>query len=579
MTDAELNEMLEPLRTFHTDLRHIEVKRSETDLPRTLWQSVSALANTPGGGTIILGIDESSGFGITGVRNAAKLQSDLGTLCTDMTPQVRAAIEPHVIEGKTVLVAEIPETDRVQKPCYLTAKGYTNGAFIRVADGDRKLTTYEVHMMLASHGQPKDDLEPVSGAGREDLDPELVAGLLARLRETNGSIFNRLDDEVALRTLKVMVRDDGQWVPSLGGLLALGKYPQQFFPALGVTFVVYPTPVLGEPGPGGVRFLDNRRFDGPISRMIGPILDALRRNMKRRAIVHGLYREDMWEYPEEAVRESVVNALVHRDLSAEARSTPVQIQMFPERLVILNPGGLFGAVTVEDLGKIGISSARNSSMLKILEDTPAGADNRVVCENRGSGIGAMLAALRRAGMDLPQFEDRISVFMLTFPNETLLDDDTVRWLQSIIHLELSDAQRMALAVMRRGNEVDNADYRRLTGLDSQDARRDLRALAASGMVEQVGGGRWTRYRLAPSAKVTNSAPTGGGMRRDRRPEITSLLRERGELSRAEIAKILGLSDAGVARWLRILRDQKVVTTTNPKPRARGTRYRLLNITQ
>ena len=92
----------------------------------------------------------------------------------------------------------------------------------------------------------------------------------------------------------------------------------------------------------------------------------LQRNMKRRSIVRGLFREDLWEYPETAIREALVNALAHRDLSPAARGTPVQIQMFPDRLEIVNPGGLYGAVTVDQLGQEGISSARNQLLMRLL---------------------------------------------------------------------------------------------------------------------------------------------------------------------------------------------------------------------
>ena len=135
---------------------------------------------------------------------------------------------------------------------------------------------------------------------------------------------------------------------SLGGLLALGSYPQEHFPQLMVTFVHYPTEI----GPqASERFLDNVTLEGPIPVMVRDTLAAIRRNMSRRAIIGGAGRRDVWEYPETALREAVVNALVHRDLSSGARGTQVQIEMYPDRLVIRNPGGLFGPVTVDNLAK------------------------------------------------------------------------------------------------------------------------------------------------------------------------------------------------------------------------------------
>jgi ATP-dependent DNA helicase RecG len=577
VTTEELLELIGSLRALATDSLHVEAKRAEHALPARLWETLSAFSNTPGGGVLILGLDETSGFATIGVRNPKKIQQDLASLCGEMEPPLRPPIELHRVEGRLLVVAEIPEIEIGQKPCYYRGAGLTNGAFIRVADGDRRLSPYEVQVMLASRGQPREDETLVVDATAGDLDPDLVAGLLARVRRAGESVFRRLSDEEALRTLKVLVRREDRWVPSLAGLLALGRHPQQFFPALGVTFVAYPTPRIGEPGPGGERFLDNRRFEGPIPGLIRPVLDGLYRNMKHRTVVRGLFREDLWEYPETAIREAVVNALGHRDLSPMARGTPVQIQMFPDRLVITNPGGLYGPVTVERLGEEGISATRNQVLMKILEDVTVPGEGRGICENRGSGIGAMLAALRQAGMSPPQFEDRIATFQVTFPNHTLLDEDTLRWLERAGGGDLTDSQRMGLALMRRGETLTNSLYRQLTGLDSRIVTRELGDLVSRGLAEQTGTRRWASYRLASRlARLAEEAerPPARRQRRDRRPEIQALLRERGELPRAEIARALGLSNAAARKWLAILREEGVVELTTESPRAPGARYRL-----
>lgn len=522
---------------------------------------------------MVLGLDEAAGFAVTGVGNPKKVMQDLASEFDRMEPPVRASIELHQVEGVTLVVVEIPEAELGQKPVHYRGAGLTNGAFIRVADGDRKLSQYEVQVMLASRGQPREDESPVPEASMEDLDPDLVGGLLERLRRMERSIFRQRTDEAALRTLKVLVPHEEWWVPSLGGLLALGNYPQQFFPELGVTFVVYPTPNLGEPGPRGERFLDQGRFDGPIPRVLERVLKALQRNMKRRAVVRGLFREDLWEYPETALREALVNAVVHRDLSALARGTPVQVRMFPDRLEIVNPGGLYGPVTVDRLGEEGISSSRNQVLMKLLEDTPVPGRNEVVCENRGSGIGAMLAALRQAGMSPPHFADRIATFQVTFPNHTLLDGDTLRWLETVGAFDLTDSQRMALALLKRGEEVTNASYRQISGLDSRVVTRELGDLVHRGMVDQAGTGRWTTYRLAsaPASAIRNVARR---RRADRRSEIVALLRQSGELSRADVARRLGVSDETAGRWLGKLRGERTVELTTRSSRDPNARYRL-----
>jgi ATP-dependent DNA helicase RecG len=419
MTDAELQESIQALQRFNADFTHIEAKEAKTDLPKHIWQTVSAFSNTPKGGTLILGVAERQRFQVMGVRNSAKLQHDLASLCsTEMEPPIRPTIELHHVNGKHIVTAAFPELPSQQKPCFFKAAGYTNGAYIRVADGDRKLTSYEVQMMLSARSQPTDDQQAVTEAGVEHLQPRLVKGLLARLRKRPGTPFARESDANSLKQLRVLVPFRGRLVCSLGGLLALGKHPQQFFPALGLTFVVYPGEDVGEPGANQERFLDNERIEGAIPDMLGPALTMLERNIKRRSVVRGLYREDISEYPSTAVREAIINALVHRDLSSASRGTPVQVHLFRNRLVIHNPGGLYGSVTVDSLGQ-GISASRNTRLLRVLEDVTPVGERRAVCENRGSGIGAMVHALRQSGLPAPVFEDKISTFRVTFLNTPL----------------------------------------------------------------------------------------------------------------------------------------------------------------
>jgi ATP-dependent DNA helicase RecG len=565
MIKEELTELIEVMRTAETDLSHVEAKRAERDLPKRIWETLSAFANTVGGGVIIFGLDEQQEFKATGVKDPKKLQQDLSSICSEMEPPLRPTISIHRIEGRSILVAEIPELDRSQKPCFYKAAGLTNGAFIRVGDGDRKLTSYEVQMLLANRGQPSEDAFVVDAAGLDALDPQLVSSLLTRLRDSESSHFRILDDKGALATVGAVKRVGSKLHPTLAGLLALGRQPQQFFPALRVTFVVYPTPRIGEPGPDGERFLDDQQINGPIPRTVGAVLDSLKRNMVRRAIIRGVGRDERWEYPELALREAVVNALVHRDLSAAARGTPVQVQMFPDRLQIMNPGGLFGPVTLSRLGEEGISAARNQTLMKLLEDIQVPGEKLAVCENRGSGIGAMMASLRLAGMSPPIFDDRLSSFAVTFPNHTLLDEATVTWLAQIGD-QLTDTQRLALALMRHGIELNNQVLRQRTGLDSRVATRELQELVQRGLIRRNGTRRWTSYSLA----FTNTK----NRRRDRRREIIGLLETSKELSANELAEMLGLTPVAVRFWLARMRKERTIEPTASSPRSPNTRYRL-----
>ncbi|GGP43779.1 hypothetical protein GCM10010185_14340 [Saccharothrix coeruleofusca] len=572
MLDSELAEIVENLRVLGADVADIEVKRAERKLPASVRETLSAFANTRGG-VLILGLDEATGFAATGVQEAAKVAADLASWCsTEMEPPLRPLINVHSFEGVDLVVAEIAELEAAIKPCFYRGAGITQGSYVRVGDGDRKLSSYEVQMLLTKRGQPRDDLEPVPGTSVQDLDRRLVAELLARLRVSRPYAFSELDETTALRRARVLVQDgSGELVVSLGGLLALGTYPQEHFPQLMLSFVHYPT-VDGADVVSGQRFLDNVMLEGPIPVIVRDTLAALRRNMSRRAVVIGAGRQDVWEYPETALREAIVNALVHRDLSSASRGAQVQVEMYPDRLVVRNPGGLYGPVTVDQLGDEAVSSARNSMLIQVLEDVPVPGGTRTVCENRGSGIRTMVKALREARMSAPEFVDRISYFSVTFPNHTLLGDEVVAWINSLGEHGLSDSQCVALALLRDGKLLDNQTYRAAAGLDSQVARAELRDLVARELVVQHGGRRWTRYALAP-ALVANTRTAGLGARRaDRREQLLDILGD-GQLSRAELVERSGLTAPAVTRWLRLMRKEGLVEVTEESIRSPHLRYR------
>src|ERR1700722_17796653 len=109
MLDAELVEITANLRVLGADITDVEVKNSQGGLPKSLRETLSAFSNTRGG-IVILGLDESQGFAPVGLRNPAKLASDMGAMCTsEMEPAVRPLIRIHQFEGEQVLVAEVPE--------------------------------------------------------------------------------------------------------------------------------------------------------------------------------------------------------------------------------------------------------------------------------------------------------------------------------------------------------------------------------------------------------------------------------------------------------------------------------------
>ncbi|HEX8391249.1 MAG TPA: ATP-binding protein [Longimicrobium sp.] len=574
MTRDELDEALTALRKHDSETPGIEAKRAQAELPRRVWETLSSFSNTPGGGVLLLGVDEEAGFSAAGVRDPAKLQADLGALCADqMEPPLRPLIQLWDVDGATIVSAEFPELPPDQKPCYYRGSGLPNGAFVRVGDGDRRLTPYEVQALFESRGQPHHDAEPLPGTGAGDLDPVLLEAMLQRFRERDGAPYREWSDEQLLRTLRILVPGaDGNLVASLAGWLCFAPYPQDRFPNLSVSFTRYPGLVAGEPGPGGERFLDNVKIEGALPVVVVEAMRTLKRNMQRRGIVQGLYREDLWEYPETVLREALVNALGHRDYSPQARGAQVHVQMFPDRLEFLSPGGLFGPVQPDQLGEVGVQSSRNAHLMRLLEELPPPGERRPLCENRGTGLASILDQLRRAGMSPPRFDVTLTRFRLVIPNHTLYDPQTLGWLEAVTsELPLAQSQRQALAYARHGASLTNPDYCRVTGVDSRVATRELAELVDHGVLRREGVGRWSTYMLAGQAAPR--APRDR-TRQDRGKQILVLLRDAGPLSARDIGERLGLSPSAVRYWLPRLRAEGIVVTTKRDATAPGMRYRL-----
>ena len=156
-------------------------------------------------------------------------------------------------------------------------------------------------------------------------------------------------------------------VPTVAGTITFSRFPQIYFPQLCITAVVIPGTEIGEVGADGERFIDNKRIQGSISNMLDEATAFVRKNSRTKTIIgsDGV-RHDRTEYPMTAVREAILNALVHRDYSIHTENTPISIEMYRDRMEIKSSGGLYGNFTVESLGK-SRPETRNAALANILE--------------------------------------------------------------------------------------------------------------------------------------------------------------------------------------------------------------------
>jgi len=483
--DADgLNRLVADLRSVRADTHSVEVKSAVGKLPKSLAETLSAFSNSAGG-TVILGLDEGTGFRPSPGFDALRTREALArAYADDIHPPVRTVIEILPFAGAQVVVTEVPEISPLSKPAYVRGRGEYQGSFIRGGDGDRKLSDYEVALLHANRGQPRDDREPVPGASIADLDDDAVSALLRRMRRRQPRAFRSVPDEVALRRLGVTVPESPgseRLVPSLAGLLTLGSYPQEFFPQLNVTFVVFPSEHPGVVPEGGPRFIDNRSLNGPVPWVVSDAVDAITRNMRLAGTVQGVGRQDVYEYPVEALREAIVNAIMHRDYSPPSRGAQVQVEMYPGRLVVRNPGGLFGPVAEGELGTEGVTSSRNPVLSALLQEVQLPDSDRVICENRGTGIPTMLEQLRLSGTASVKFANAISHFTVTFTRDEPSGDESRTGRDpSRAGGNLAGRPAQILALFTGSRNLAAADIAQATGLSKAMTNRYLARLVTDG---------------------------------------------------------------------------------------------------
>jgi ATP-dependent DNA helicase RecG len=583
----ETARLVEQMRRVGAELPWMEVKSASGGLPGSVVDSISAFANGSGG-TLLLGLNEADDFTPVDSFDPGAIRDALADACANkVDPPCRADVMIEEFEDARIVRLDVPELDPVQKPCFVKTRGTYGGSYIRGGDGDRRLNHYEVTQLLSNRTQPTHDRELVPDAEMGDLDQELVDRYLARVRRKSPRL-GASDDERLLMRLGILGRDaEGKLRPTLAGLLTLGEYPQQFFPQLFVSFVVLPGLRMGETDPEGRRFLDNESIVGPIPVVVADVMAMAIRNMRVGAIISGHGRQDRYDYPLAVIRELVVNALMHRDYSPDARGTQVQIELYPDRLRISSPGGLYGPITVADFGSDEQrSTSRNQALAAILADVDqAGPRGEPLCENRGSGLLAVMSELRRAGMSPPEFKVSAGSVAVVVPQHALLAPETVEWIGSLGQRGLTDEQHLALSMMRSSGVASNAMLQ-AWGLDRMTAGAALKDLVSRGLVLRSGGRRYAMYQLAEDAlPITTPHQMPKATAPDRadasQPGIEAELSAVVEAIRAghttsrAIQDQLSLSQATVSRRINQLIERDRVRRTQPV-RSRKQSYQLIN---
>lgn len=482
-------ELIERLRLIRSDDATCEVKECAKSLSNDIWESVSAFANTEGG-TIVLGLSERNGFepvsGFLTDRVCNQFIAGMGDggQIGRLTNPPRYAID-RIPYGREVLLAiEVEELEASHKPCYITARGLNGGSYRRVDDADVRLTANEIYLLQNADTLLASDRAVVVDASCKDLDRTICEQAIDCARRTNPRAVQGVDSfEERLVRLNFM-KEDGSITKS--GLIAAGKYPQQFYPRLCIDVAVHAG--SAKASAGSLRFVDRVLCEGPVGTMIDDAVAAIRKNLRTRSVVSGLGRYDELEIPEGALREAVANAVVHREYDDRFLGESIAVDIFDDRVEVVNPGGLWGKSRNELAD--GRSTCRNATLMKLLNLVSASSVNAPMAEGDGTGVLFIQAECERRGLRPPVFAPSIGHFKVVFyrPASTAL---------GIGSAEEADAD-FVLSLIARNGELSTREIQEMTGLTRRQVGTRIAALLDGNSIEPTAAStsRYRKYRLA-----------------------------------------------------------------------------------
>lgn len=483
MNSEQLRATVARLRAAGTDDAWVEVKRSGPKLSSDVWETVSAFANTAGG-TIILGLSEVDGFVPAKVFD---LQANLDAFvmgvgdggidnCKLENPP-RYTLERHEFEGKSLLVIDIAENEIGSKPCFIRKLGMVSGSYKRVDDKDLRLSPTELYEMQNILKPSIDDREVVPGATPDDLNDDVVDQIIAMARMLNSKAARGTSDRASIMR-RLNITDGGDGV-LMAGLLVAGDYPQMFFPKLVVDVATYPD--TAKSAPGKPRFIDRRICEGSLSEVMADAMAAIERNLRTYSIVDGVGRHDEQEIPRDVLREAVANALVHREYNAAFTGRAVSVEIYPDRVVIKSPGGLWGGKTIDNLAD-GDSICRNATLMKLMRFVSLPGEVGSPAEGNGTGIELMLREMASKSLPAPEFEAGIDSFSVTLGRHGTEIAEFQSWLAHIGCAELPQIERATLLTVKRSGPKTVRELHEQLSCDSDDVRAALVNLVQRGLL-------------------------------------------------------------------------------------------------
>jgi len=433
----------------------IEFKEKFDD--RTI-ESAVAFANTRGG-IIFIGVSDKNNIkGVTIGKETLNQWTNQISQSTD--PRIIPELEEIKVDGKTVIAVKIKENPI--KP--ISTKGK---CLKRVDSSNRAMSAQEVAQMhLHSTGMSWDKY-PAKDAKLSDIDIEKVKRYIKKAKETGRKKIG--DNEEPMQVLeKMSLITQGQ--PTWAAILLFSKETNKFISQAAIHCGRFKERTI---------VIDDRMVVGTVFEQIDEAMDFIRKNINVEFVMTGKpERDQIWDYPLEALREALINAVCHRDYTIFSN---IEVRIYDDKLIIRSPGFLPYGITLEELYRPHSSTLRNKGLAEVLYDTE-------LIERWGSGIEKIQQHCLEAGLPEPTFEESQG-FQVVFRKDVYNEE----YLHS---LNLNERQIKAVMYVKEKGQITNKEYQEICNTSARTSSRDLADLVSKGLFDQKGTiGKGTEYTL------------------------------------------------------------------------------------
>lgn len=442
--------------------------KSSAARPIDIAVRMCGMANNRAGGIIIFGIEDAT-LAIVGIRNPS-LTNDVVLRAARMikpaVPLSETSVETWTLDGVTLLTVEIP-------PNSGQLYQYDGACYVRRGTNTVPLSVEEIGAYLNAYEPSRWESAITPDATIADIDLESLNRYLSARSSENRIRQRHSSTAEVLVGLHAAAQDpqSGDIRPTNAGILMFGYDPQLNLPQSEVVCIKYADTQ-------GIRtYVDRKNFVGTVPELIDKTSSFLRQYIRVGATIRGFYREDEPEYPYEALREAVVNAVIHRDYYRSGET--VRVFMYSDRVEVRSPGALLPGLTLDDLVALRVTSVlRNPVLAGFLRDLPG------YMERIGSGIRFMMREMEGLGLPPPEFSEHYD-FVVTFWNGG----------QAVAPEGLSERQLKALELVRVAGSINTSEYCAATGASTRTGLRDLTELAEQGLLVARGKRRAKRFYL------------------------------------------------------------------------------------